>query len=75
MIDKVVSLLRLKGEYLTPEIKFFIVALCHYSARKEKGVIVDTEKVLANDLGVSLSTMKQGIRYLGVLGIFPSKVT
>jgi|TARA_Y100000780_G_scaffold232295_1_gene262459 DNA-binding transcriptional regulator YhcF (GntR family) len=64
LIDKVVSLLRLKGEYLTPEIKFFIVALCHYSARKEKGVIVDTEKVLANDLGVSLSTMKQGIRYL-----------
>ncbi len=64
MIDKVVSLLRLKGEYLTPEIKFFIVALCHYSARKEKGVIVDTEKALANILGVSQSTVKQGIRYL-----------
>jgi hypothetical protein len=63
-LNNVTSLLRIKVDGVSPEVKFFIVCLCHLSGVEAK--IIETESVnkLANKLSVSVKSAQQGIRFL-----------
>jgi hypothetical protein len=63
-LNNITSFLRVKVDGASPEVKFFIVCLCHLAGAEAK--IIETESVnkLAEKLSVSVKSAQQGIRFL-----------
>jgi hypothetical protein len=63
-LSNVTSLLRIRVDGASPEVKFFIVCLCYLSEVKAKAIEGESPESLANKFSVSVKSAQQGIRFL-----------
>jgi hypothetical protein len=54
----------MKIDGASPEVKYFIISLCHHMENKAKTIKIESVKMLAKNLCVTIKSAQQGIRFL-----------